>query len=352
MITLKNIHWNVLFYAVATLLVPLAGNSAKKINQDSVPIRQAKLLWEFKQNGTINCMDFSPDGSRLVCSSDNSHSNLGIWDTKTGRQLGYVNTYGKIAYSRYTSDGKTIVTEEIDVDGKGRTDIRIKDGYTGKLKHVIPTDMTDPGWGLAVSKDSELAAAGDYIDHQPCIRLYDLRTLKEKRVMIFPYELMGIGDIAFSPDGKLIACPVYSNETGEANLDIWDITTGKRVQSVGSCYEDIGRYTFFIGSSRRIISCYMLINIMQPKNRIRRAVNDIKVIPKALYTPETNLVLGFVGKPLKMVEVWDILTQKKVHRWKITDSSVYYKEMAYSQSNRLLALSKDQGSTVKVFSLD
>lgn len=352
MIALKNIHWNMLLYAVVTLLIPLAGNSAKKSSQDSAPIRQARLLWEFRQNGIINCMDFSPDGIRLVFSSDNDHSNLSIWDTKTGRQLGYVNTYGKIAYTRYTSDGKTIVTEEIDVDGKGRTDIRIRDGYTGKLKHVIPTDMTDPGWGLAVSKDSELAAAGDYIDHQPCIRLYDLRTLKEKRVMIFPYELMGIGDIAFSPDAKLIACPVYSDETGEANLDIWDTTTGKRVRSVGSYYEDIGRYTFFIGSSKRIISRCMLINITQPKSRIRRAVNDINMLPKALYMPETNLVLGFVEKPLKMVEVWDILTQKKVHRWKITDSSVYYKEMAYSQSSRLLALSQDQGSTVKVFHLE
>ena len=171
--------------------------------------------------GAIWGLRFSPDGRRIVTAGADRTARM--WDITAsgGRELLTVEDPAHLQSVAYSPDGSRLLTTS------WRNVARLWDVSTGRLIASVPGS-----WLEAFSPDGDSFVTG----WAPTLR--DTSSGDEVRTMDV-VEGDYYTDLAFSPDGSLIASGLGDQTPGSGTVTVWDASTGARVRTLG---EPAGRF--------------------------------------------------------------------------------------------------------------
>jgi WD40 repeat protein len=238
-------------YAIFRLLDPETG-------KDRVPV--------------VGCLDLvralavAPDGRSVFTGAGDQ--SLRQWDLATGKEIrvlkGHVSGgFGGIWRVELTPDGKTLAVGEsegvrlwdlsdperprdggpiddqtwfaLSPDGKTlatvHRELRRLDLRSGKR---IRTAESSEGAELRFSPDGRTLALGSLRGNT--VRLCDVRAWRERAVLAGPSSRFEVRDMAFSPDGQLLATP--DAQVVPTDVLVWEVASGKlrrRIETKKSC---------------------------------------------------------------------------------------------------------------------
>ena len=203
--------------------------------------------------GEVNEVAISPDLSVVALSSADK---IGLWDVKTGKPLGALETKpGAIKYYihalAFSRDGKHLAAGSgtgFPVSGEANGAVAVWDVATGKLRHILPSAESQVN-ALTWSPDGTRLAGGGI--HSTSLSVWDATTGKET---VLRYRgAWQFFDVAFSPDGKLVAANYRARGSGatDAGVVLWDAATG-RFQGVLSGNVEAVRAIAFSPDGRRL----------------------------------------------------------------------------------------------------
>jgi WD40 repeat protein len=154
----------------------------------------------------VRALAFSPDSNRLAAACGDG--SLRIWDVNAEKLIATLK--GSFDSAVFTRDGKVVIGA--DGDGAG-----LWDAATGRPLMRL-AGLSGRLFSVAVSPDDKQIAS---CNQNGLILLWDRMTGKELRP--FKIDSRFGGYVAFSPDGKRLACG------GEETIGLWDVGTGKEV---------------------------------------------------------------------------------------------------------------------------
>lgn len=213
------------------LLVATAGGEGGVRLYDA---RTGALLRAIGESGD-RCVTFSPDGRTLTAAGFHMDKLVGLWDVQTGKR---VRTFAgqsewEADATAISPDGKLLASTGTDKQ------VLVWETATGKLRLALK-DQPARVTALAFSPDgSTIAGGGD-----KAVRLWDVATGRVRR------SLEGQGDwvcaVAFSPDGRTIASGScdwgfhrghdWPRPAGrgpeQCEWRLWDVGSGKVLRSV------------------------------------------------------------------------------------------------------------------------
>ena len=158
--------------------------------------------------GTINEIQYSPDGTRLVVAGG-----IGIWlyDTATHREVALLTGHtGAVVSVAYSPDGDTLAS------GSWDNTVRLWDVNTEQQKATL-TGHTFWVRSVAYSPDGKTIASGS---SDATVRLWDAKTGQHKATLTGHTDL--VESVAFSPNGDTVASGSWDN-----TVRLWDANTGQ-----------------------------------------------------------------------------------------------------------------------------
>ncbi len=178
----------------------------------------------------VNAATFSPDGSLIVTAQRDGAAWL--WSAGDHRLLRELGSSGKPSPAREVRDAAFSADSKLVVTGGAGSAVRLYDASSGKQVQAFPLPkqssnglFDDPGSvrgvrAVALQPGGRLVAAGD---RDGFVRLWDRRDPRAQRVLTLG---QGVNDLAFSPDGELLAT------ASGAKAQLWDVSTGQSVSVV------------------------------------------------------------------------------------------------------------------------
>ena len=187
-----------------------------------------------KHEDLVERIVFSPDGSILA--SEERFDKIHLWDVNTGKHKYKLQHQGGIKHFDFSADGQTLVT--LSITGPSINTI-FYHADTGTEKQVKSMDMNHvdfiESYHTTLDRNTNILATGR-LDH--AINLWDLAKGVHKKTFRGPGN--GLGCLAFSPDGKVLASGgtdrnrLHDEEVvrrGNGTLYVWDAVKGKRKHS-------------------------------------------------------------------------------------------------------------------------
>jgi WD40 repeat protein len=190
--------------------------AGKKLHE--IPGTQS-VTYSGYNDGGVQCVVFSRDGKRLVLARDNQLALIGV---PSGEEVVPSQAHrGAVRRVFFSPDGKRLLTTN---DEPARRVLEW-DATSGRLVRQVTGKATWPRL-VSFSPDRKIMAS---TWNNASLTLWDTTTDKEVRQFPIPLQPSeSPGDIAFSPDGKLLA---VEDGRGKA-VWLYDAATGKQVGTV------------------------------------------------------------------------------------------------------------------------
>ncbi len=221
---------------------------------------KADLVIPVPNVGYFGKVVFSADGRGLfMTNQDKTRTELRLqqWEVSTGKRV-QIRTYSQPMLSPYLAlDGKTLfaelysLDENIEVGG----DLSIIDVQSGRQR-LLPAPQKEVMQTPTPSPDGRMVATGMSAPNS-IVRLWEVITGKQTHS--FQGLKGGVGKIAWSPNGRLVAAgdvrrPIYDNirtmlrwKTSwdvDQSVRLWDAATGKELASFGGIRTNVTALTF------------------------------------------------------------------------------------------------------------
>jgi WD40 repeat protein/serine/threonine protein kinase len=248
----------------------------------------------------VECVRFSPDGSRLAAAC--ADATVKVWDVTTGQKVLTLPDHGGRAESvAFSPDGSRLASA--DVSGV----VRVWDAATG-LQLLACKGHQWVVWSVAFSPDGKrLASAG----RDGTVKVWDGTTGQQRlELSDQPGEVYCV---AFRPDGsQLVSC----GEDGTVKL--WDAVTGQHLLTLAGHTKEVGSVAFSPDGTRlasasvdRTVKVWDLTP--RPAAGANRLIHTL--------TGHTNVVRGVAFSPDgtrlasasfdQTVKVWDAMTGRE-----------------------------------------
>jgi WD40 repeat protein len=168
----------------------------------------------------ITSVAFSPDGKQLATGG---HKEVTLIDPGSGDVVGKIADFGgKVTALAYSRDGKRLAASSSNPGTAG--EVRL---FSCGLRDLKPEKVlaahNDVILDLAFSPDGRLLATAGY---DRLIKLWDVTSGKEVRTLKDHSD--AVYGVAFGPDGRLL-----TSAAADRAVKVWDVATGKRLYTLG-----------------------------------------------------------------------------------------------------------------------
>lgn len=204
---------------------------------------------ESQTTSQILDMDLSPDGNTVVVAYDRSRVvsgrlggeseyRIGLLDARDGRErrslTGHTAMINRLAFS---SNGRQLASVSSDQTA------RLWDVTTGQ--QILSISFKERSRVVALSSDGEFLAVAiespAYLTPpEPMIELYDVHS--GKLVRGFPRRKRNVNDLAFSPDGRMLA--IAGDDLSGAQIDLWELTAQLPTRTLTDHEKDVTSVAF------------------------------------------------------------------------------------------------------------
>jgi WD40 repeat protein len=189
---------------------------------------------------------YSPDGTRLATAD--LFGPIRLWDARTGQELFVLegtdqSPPGQPFDVTFTPDGKRVAA------GRGQRAVAFWDAGTGKRVASVEVEPPQRIGCLALSPNGDRLAVGvgRSNERDPRVRLWDTETGRG-RVLTGPAG--STNDVAFGPDGKLVAAAADGGE-----VTVWDADTGAERAALKGHAGPVWAVAFRPPGGKQVASC-------------------------------------------------------------------------------------------------
>ncbi|HTU93815.1 MAG TPA: WD40 repeat domain-containing protein [Gemmataceae bacterium] len=169
---------------------------------------------------TPGAIVFSPDG-KLLAVEDFKGETVWLYDAATGKQLSTVEEMGTSRYGAseslaFSPDGRLLAAA-------GGTKIHLAEVPSGRQLLRINLPKESNATAIAISADGRtLAVPSHVVSGNQTITLWESASGKER--LVLPCPGGQVNNVAFSPDGRLLAAGGY-----DSIVFVWDMIAGKQM---------------------------------------------------------------------------------------------------------------------------
>jgi WD40 repeat protein len=165
--------------------------------------------------GSVYSLAFSPDGKLLL--SGHGDGSLGLWEVRTGKQVGKFPKHKAVDSVAFSPDGKTLAA----AGHQGQ--VFLYEAATGRcIRQCL--GHKDYVQSVCFSHDGKCLLS---VGSDGKLRLWDASTGKP---LVQPSGHLGrVESLAFAPDGKLLA-----SGGSDGTLQLWEVATGKHLCAVAA----------------------------------------------------------------------------------------------------------------------
>jgi WD40 repeat protein len=213
----------------------------------------SRLQWTLRgHEGAIHGVSYSADGKWIASAGEDQIARL--WDAATGEELLALPHPNPVTYVSFSSDGAHLATAA--ADGL----VRLWDVASGKeliTIHAVSEGVDASTYTAVFSPDGKLLATTS--DGESQVNFWDpdsgaeLFTLSDPSWLeVAPGINLIPGGIAFSHDGKRLAINLHGSGLGLGKVEIWDLKTRQKVQTLGEPFDAIG-FPAFSPDGRRVV---------------------------------------------------------------------------------------------------
>ncbi|ETO05920.1 WD-40 repeat protein [Reticulomyxa filosa] len=164
-------------------------------------------------SGYVNSVKFSPDGTKIVSSSNDN--TVRIWDIMSGKEIRVLKGHSNYVINAiFSSDSTTIISFAND------NTIQFWDVESGLELKKLEGPWSTKSSRFSPDGNTLVSIANDYI-----IRLWDVSSKEE--IKKFEGHTDDIRDVQFSPDGHSLV-----SASNDKAILLWNLNTGERIKKL------------------------------------------------------------------------------------------------------------------------
>jgi WD40 repeat protein len=279
-------------------------------------VKNRKRLTHLKHPGTVMAIDYSANGKHLATACVDGI--VRVFEVPGGKEAANLKHEGWVYQVKFTPDGQYVASSsgrpELLQGNKGNALVTIWDWRTGKKMGHLQSDTLIPS--IAFSPDGKLLAGGEYDGTVHLLRTTDAREIK-----IFA-DNDSIWALAFSPDGSYLATAsggaISENSPLQKGMTtLWKVDDGNKIELSKSKHQSWAITVAFSPDGKYLASMdqngEVGIWTTDDGKKIASIEHDEYVAQaKIHFSPDSSkyLATGFGNK----AQIWEVTTGKEVAR--------------------------------------